>query len=318
MKSKMTLFMILFQLVAFAATSSQAQMSANPPQVGEKIRAMGNKLSPEVIKATNMLYGPLLAKASKDGVKVTKNEKYGTHERHRLDIYEMQQKPADPMPILVFLHGGGFVRGDKGGAANIGIYFARNGILAITINYRFAPEIQWPEGAEDIAGVLKWIRQNGNNYGGDINRIFLMGASAGAAHVSTYVFFEDFQLKAEDGVAGAILFSGPTYDTSRLNKKDIKYYGKDASKYPSMSVIDNIDGRKIPVFIVVAELDMPSIHYQNNAVINAFYKRDKALPTTKLLIGHNHISETKHFNTKDESIGPDILEFIQVNPGIGQ
>ena len=222
------------------------------------------------------------------------------------------------MPILVFLHGGGFVRGDKGGATNLGIYFARHGVLAITMNYRFAPEIQWPQGAEDIAGVLKWIRQNGKKYGGDINRIFLMGSSAGAAHVSTYVFFENFQLQEEDGVAGAILFSGPTYDTSRLNEKDIKYYGNDASQYPSMSAIDNIDGRKIPVFIVVAELDMPSIHYQNHAIINALYKRDKALPTTKLLIGHNHISETSHFNTKDESIGPDILEFFKVNPGKGK
>ena len=309
---------MIFLLLVFTATSSQAQMSANPPQVGEKIRAMGNKLSPEVIKTTNMLYGPLLATAPKDGVKVTKDEKYGPHERHRLDIFEKQSKPDDPMPILVFLHGGGFVRGDKGGAANIGMYFARHGVLAITMNYRFAPEIQWPEGAEDIAGAIKWIRQNGKKYGGEINRIFLMGASAGAAHVSTYVFFEDFQLKEDDGVAGAILFSGPTYDTSRLNQKDIKYYGKDASKYPSMSAIANIGGRKIPVFIVVAELDMPSIHYQNHAIINALFLRDKALPITKLLIGHNHISETKHFNTKDESIGPDILEFVKVNPGIGK
>jgi len=318
MKSKKILVAVFFSLVVFAAATSQAQMSANPPQVGEKIRAMGNKLNPEVIKSTYMLYGPLLAKAPKDGVKVTKDEKYGSHERHRLDIFEMQSKPTDPMPILVFLHGGGFVRGDKGGAANIGMYFARHGVLAITMNYRFAPEIQWPEGAQDIAEALKWIRQNGKKYGGDIKRIFIMGASAGAAHVSTYVFFEDFQLKEEDGVAGAILFSGPTYDTNRLGKRDLAYFGQDVSKYPSMSVIDNIDGRKIPLFIVVAELDMPSIQYQNYALINALYKRDKALPTTKLLIGHNHISETKHFNTKDESIGPDILEFVKVNPGIGK
>jgi triacylglycerol lipase len=106
----------------------------------------------------------------------------------------------------VFLHGGGFVRGDKSGAANVGIYFARHDILAITMNYRFAPEIQWPEGAQDIGGVLKWIHQNGEKYGGDINRIFLMGTSAGAPHLATYVFFENFQIE-NDGVPGSILFS---------------------------------------------------------------------------------------------------------------
>ena len=90
------------------------------------------------------------------------------------------------------------------------------------------------------------------------------------------------------------------------------YYGKDESKHPSMSAINNVDGRKIPVFLVIAELDMSSIVYQNHALINALYKRDKALPFMKVLIGHNHISETTHFNTKDESAGPDILEFMRV------
>jgi len=307
-----TLFGSFFCLVAFVSATSMAQMSANPPQVGEKIREMGNKLNPDVIKGTYKLYGSLLAKAPKDGVKVTKDEKYGPHERHRLDVFEPEKKLAGPVPILVFLHGGGFVRGDKAGAANIGIYFARKGILAITMNYRFAPEIKWPEGGEDIASAIKWIHQNGKKYGGDINRIFLMGASAGAAHVATYVFFEDLQL-TEDGVAGAILFSGPTYDTSVQGKRDVVYYGNDKSKLPSMSVLNNIDGRKIPLFLVIAELDMPSIVYQNVQLINALYKRDMALPIIKVLIGHNHISETKHFNTKDESVGPDILEFINVN-----
>jgi len=314
MKSKKILFMVFCSLMTFTVTSSMAQMSANPTNVSEQIRAMGNGLNPAIIQGTEMLYGPLLAQAPKYGVKVTKDQKYGPHERHRLDVYEPEKKPANPVPILVFLHGGGFVRGDKSGSANIGYYFARHGILAITMNYRFAPEIQWPEGAEDIGGVLKWIHQNGEKYGGDKKRIFLMGASAGAAHVATYVFFEDLQLE-NDGVAGSILFSLPTADTSRLKNRDMNYYGKDKSKHPSMSVINNIDGRKIPVFVVVAELDMPSIHYQNHALTNALYKRDKAMPIIKLLIGHNHISETRHFNTKDESIGPDILEFIKVNPG---
>ena len=104
-----------------------------------------------------------------------------------------------------------------------------------------------------------------------------MGTSAGAAHVSSYVFFEDFQLKEGDGVAGAILFSGPTYDTSRLDlQRDTVYYGKDESKYPAMSAIKHLDGRKIPLFIVIAELDMPSIHYQNRVLIDALYERDKA------------------------------------------
>jgi acetyl esterase/lipase len=273
---------------------------------------MGPNLNPGVIQQTNELYAPLLAQAPKDGVKVTKDEAYGPHARHRLDVYAPENTSAGPVPMLVFLHGGGFVRGDKSDAANIGIYFARKGIVAVTMNYRYAPEIQWPQGAEDIARALQWIRQNGGKFGGDVNRITLMGSSAGAAHVATYVFFEEFQLKEGDGVVGTVLFSGPTYDTSKLDERDFAYYGKDTSKHPAMSSIKNVGGRKIPVFIVIAELDMASIIYQNHALIDALYKRDQALPIISVLIGHNHISETTHFNTKDESIGPDILEFVKV------
>ena len=312
MKSRTILWAMLCCSMVFNTAPALAQMSANPPNVAEKIRSMGNDLNPAIIQQTNQLYAPLLAQAPKEGVKVAKDEAYGPHARHRLDVYSPDARPAAPVSILLFLHGGGFVRGDKAEAANIGVYFARKGMVAIMMNYRYAPEIQWPQGAEDIARALQWIRQNGGKYGGDINRITLMGSSAGAAHVATYMFFEESQLKEPDGVTGAVLFSGPTYDTSKLGERDFVYYGKDPSKYPAMSAIKNVDGRKIPLFLVIAELDMPSIMYQNYALIDALYKRDQKLPFVSVLIGHNHISETTHFNTKDESIGPDILEFIKV------
>ena len=309
------IIVIALTLVLTAGLAA-AQMSANPPDVGERIRALGNQLTPEVVAATNQIYAPLLKEAPKDGVVVTKDQPYGTDERQRLDVYQPEKKPAVPTPILVFVHGGGFVRGDKREFENVGDYFARRGVLAITINYRFAPKNRWPSGGEDLAAALRWIRENGLKYGGNGDRVFLMGTSAGAAHVATYVFFENVQLKGGDGVAGAILFSGPTYDTSRLDpQKDNVYYGDDVSKYPAMSVIAHLEGRKIPVFIVVAELDPPSIHYQNRALIDALYDRDKALPAVKLLLGHNHISEISHINTRDESIGPDILEFIRIHSG---
>lgn len=312
MGKKMLQFVLASVLVVFVFSPVLAEMSDNPPHVGQKIREMGNKLNPKVIGGTRQLYGPLIAESPKDGVKITKDEKYGPHERHRLDVFEPEQKGDSLAPVLVFLHGGGFVRGDKSTYANIGTYFARHGVLGITMNYRFAPEIQWPEGSEDIAGAIKWIKKNGKNYGGDPNRIFLMGSSAGAAHVAFYTFFEDQQIE-NDGVRGAIFSSLPIADTNALSKVDKSYLGKDKSKHPAMSVIDNVDGRKIPVFIAVAELDMPSIHYQNYALINALYKRDKALPTFKLLIGHNHISAPMHYNTKDDVLGPEILEFIKIN-----
>jgi acetyl esterase len=307
-------FIKLFSLFALATlyiTPTQAQMSANPPEIGQKIREMGPKLNRKIVMGTNKLYGPLMKKMARDGVKITKNQSYGTHERHKLDIYQSLNS-SGPVPIVLFLHGGGFVRGDKKGFANIGTYFARHGVLGITANYRLAPEVKWPAGAEDISGMIKWIKANGAKFGGNAKRVFLMGSSAGAGHLASYVFFEAHQVK-NDGVTGAILVSGPTYELTPGKRNHFPYFGEDSAKYPAMSSIKNIDGRKIPLFIAYAELDMPPIQKQNMLLIDALYKRDKMLPTVKQLIGHNHISITRHFNTKDESLGPDLLEFIKTH-----
>ena len=217
------------------------------------------------------------------------------------------------MPVIVHLHGGMFIRGDKEEGANMGMYFARHGVLFISMNYRYAPEIQWPEGTKDIAGVLKWVHKNGKNYGGDPNRIFLSGFSAGATHVASYVFFEGYQI-SNDGVAGAILISIPVGDTAaEVNDVDMTYMGKDKSKHPAMSSVKNVDGRKIPIFMVIAEFDPSSIQVSSHSLINALYERDKKLPLMKVAIGHNHMSTVFSFNTKDDGLGPEILEFVKIN-----
>ena len=295
-----------------------AQMSANPPEVGKKIRAMGTDFNRKVIGTTMKIYGPLLAKAPKDGVTVSLNQSYGPHERNVLDIYQPKSKSGS-LPIVIFFHGGGFVRGDKKTQGNLGTYFARNNVVGMMANYRLAPKSKWPSGPEDIATAIKWVKQNGTKFGGDHRKIFLMGGSAGTGHVGSYVFFEKYHVR-DDGVKGAILVSGPSYDLStKVTPKGVlghpgerAYFGADASKYSSMSAINNIEGRKIPVFIAYAELDMPMIQNQNLLLINALYKRDKLLPTVKQVLGHNHMSILKHINTKDESLGPDLLEFIKI------
>lgn len=292
--------------------STPSFMSANPPHIAEKIRELGNGYSPEVLQETVRIYLPLLARAPRNSAKVTRNEPYGSDERHRLDVYSPENKPETPVPILVFVHGGGFTSGHKKEYSSIGYYFSRHGVLTVIPNYRLAPEHKWPAGPEDIASILKWIGLNGRRFGGNTDQVFLMGHSAGAAHVSGYVFFEDFHLGEGDGVIGAILMSGPTYDTSSLSKADMAYYGEDKSRHSSMSVIHHIDGCKIPLFVVFVEFDTPLVQAQNHILIHALFERDRVLPIVKGLMGHNHFSGIMHINTKDESVGPDILEFIKI------
>ena len=103
-------------------------------------------------------------------------------------------------------------------------------MIGITVNYRLPPEHTWPSGAEDIASIVRWIQENVAALGGDTDNVFIMGYSAGAGHAASYVFFEEFQVE-NDGIAGAILVSGPTYDLALVLDKTgtkLAFHGEEA------------------------------------------------------------------------------------------
>lgn len=275
-----------------------------------KIRKIGKVFDESLPNEMGRLYAPLLANSHECAAKISKDVAYGPDKRNLLDVYAGNSKSNIPSPILVFFHGGGFISGDKKFCKNIGNYFASNNILTVIPSYRLAPEHKWPSGAEDISNVMKWIRLNAREFGGDPEHIFLMGHSAGAAHVATYLYFDEFHIDSAKGAAGAILMSGPHYDAKDITCKCLSYYGEDELLHPGMSIINNIRNSDVPVFIMYAEFDPPEFDYQSILLFNAIYQQHKISPFIKRIINHNHISEVMQFNTGDDSVGPDILAFI--------
>ena len=140
-------------------------------------------------------YRPLLAQAPKGGVELTRNLAYGAHRRQVLDVF----RPVGPgeasgfanpaadagrgRPVAVFVHGGAFVRGDKCTDDemydNVLYWFARQGFLGINLEYRLAPEAPFPGGVDDVAAAAAWLHGNVGRFGGDPDRLFLIGHSAG-------------------------------------------------------------------------------------------------------------------------------------------
>ena len=82
---------------------------------------------------------PLWDAADNSSVKVTRDLKYGEHVKQGFDLYEPVEAENTLSPILVFLHGGSFVAGDKAMYANVGYHFAKHGITSIIMTYRLAP-----------------------------------------------------------------------------------------------------------------------------------------------------------------------------------
>lgn len=101
---------------------------------------------------------------------------YGPAPLHALDAFPA---PAKGAPILVYIHGGYWVQGDKAGARFPARCFNRAGAVWVPINYRLAPEASLDEMVSDVRHAISFIHQNAARMGGDAQRIFVAGSSAG-------------------------------------------------------------------------------------------------------------------------------------------
>ncbi len=98
---------------------------------------------------------------------------------HTLDVYRPRNRPG-PLPVVLYIHGGGFRFLSKDTHWVFGLAFARRGYLVASINYRLAPNHVFPAAIEDACAAWLWLLKNVQRLGGDPLRIFLAGESAGA------------------------------------------------------------------------------------------------------------------------------------------
>src|SRR5439155_218578 len=112
---------------------------------------------------------------------------------------------------LFFVHGGAWRFGDRGLYPPLGYRFAREGILTVIPSYRLAPKNPHPAQMEDTAAAFAWTVRHVAEYGGDTNRIYLGGHSAGA-HLASLLAFDEHYLQehrlSPDIIRGVIALSG--------------------------------------------------------------------------------------------------------------
>lgn len=104
---------------------------------------------------------------------------YADGPRKKLDVYT-PANPQGPAPVLFFIYGGGWKNGAREGYEFVGRAFAAQGFVVVIADYRLYPEVTYPAFLEDNAEALKWVEDNIATYGGDVQRLFLAGHSAGA------------------------------------------------------------------------------------------------------------------------------------------
>jgi acetyl esterase/lipase len=100
--------------------------------------------------------------------------------RHRLDIYRSRLVPRENAPVVVYVHGGGWVIGNKREQGKPMMFeLVARGWVCVAINYRLSPKAVWPDHIVDVKRALAWVKEHIAEYGGDPGFIAISGGSAG-------------------------------------------------------------------------------------------------------------------------------------------
>lgn len=300
-------------VAALLTTVASAQQSPMSEDLAWKLLELGRVIDPP---KTAALYAPLQEKEPYAAVKIERDVKYGPAERHLLDVF-MPGTDAGTRPVLIYVHGGAFVGGNKRVPNspfydNIMLWAVKNGFVGVNTTYRLAPASPWPAGAEDLASLVQWVSEKIAERGGDPARIYLMGQSAGAVHVAGYVSHPELHKVKGGGLAGAIMVSG-IYDltSSPLGDPELAYFGTDPARYAERSSIKGLVESKTPLMFTAAELDPPRFIEQFNLAKRATCNGSNGCAKTFMLPQHSHMSEVYAINTADTRLTDQILEFVK-------
>ena len=283
-----------------------------PAEIAEGIRKLGKQFSMDLIRKTGAMYAGIQRNFDPEEIKVTRDIAYGDDERQRLDVHIRKKEPGpDHADVIMFVHGGGFVFGDRNTRRHIPDYFAAEGFVGVNVTHRLAPEHKWPSGGMDIGAAVAWVHKNISEYGGNPHRIILMGESAGAFHTATYVFRPDVLGREFPEVAGAIMASGPFLVDERIaNENEASYYGDNPELWHRVAFPGNFTRTHIPALFTVAEFDPLHIDQGMVLMLYELIVKHGVVPRYRQLPGHNHISGTLSIGTDDGMLAEEVLDFI--------
>ena len=218
------------------------------------------------------------------------------HERQVLDVY--YPKKAKDLPVVFWIHGGGWQGGDKKDVQIKPKVFTEKGFVFVSTNYRLLPDVEMGDVIRDVARALHWTHDHVAEYGGDPKRIFVMGHSAGA-QLAALVCTDDSYLKAEklslSIVKGCVPVDGDTFDVPAIIEvaetrwrthglppakfSHREKFGNDPAKHKDFSAVTHVAKDKgIPPFLVLHVAGHPDVTAQAQRLGNVL--KGAGIPVT--------------------------------------
>ena len=220
-------------------------MTARPPVIGFAMLVIAMLLaacSPTTI--VNSL-------TPRSGFTASKDIAYGPAMRHRLDVYAPRQE-GPPRPVVIYFYGGRWQRGSKDQYLFVGEALTSQDFLAVVVDHRLYPRVRFPAFVEDGALAVAWARAHIEQYGGDPDKLFVMGHSSGA-HIAAMLNLDERYLAAVGGdgswLKGMIGIAGP-YDFLPLEDADLQDMFGPPLRYPASQPIEFVDGSEPPMLLL--------------------------------------------------------------------
>ena len=242
---------------------------------------------------------------------VKQNIPYAAGPRHGLDVYQPAGN-APGRPVAVFFYGGSWEEGNKADYRFVGAALASRGIVTIIPDYRVYPDALFPAFVKDGAQAVRWARQHAAEYGGDPDRIVLVGHSAGA-HIAAMLaldkqWLNEVGLDYRRDIKGMVGLAGP-YDFLPLKSATLKkIFGPEAQRARTQP-INFVDGRAAPVLLAAGSSDA-TVDPGNSSRLAARIHERGGQATVKLYPGVSHTSIIAAFSAPLRLMAPSLSDTV--------
>jgi triacylglycerol lipase len=305
-------------LAALIPVGCAQTAASSKTALADQIRATGPVID---FAGAAALYAPLQEREPYRDLKVARDILYGPDARNLCDVFK--PRGARNLPVIIFVHGGGFVAGERRMSPtspfydNVAVWAARHGFVGVNITYRLAPQAPWPAGAIDVGTAVAWTRDAIRDHGGDGGRICLLGHSAGATHVASYLSHPQFYRDGDTQIRGAVCLSGtfeptqaPLPDEVAFVRREQAYFGTDAAVFASQSSAPGLIRSRVPLLIANAELD-PPYFLRRGAALKAAFEAAGRRASFATFHGQSHASEVMSINSSDRTVAGVIDDFLR-------
>jgi len=225
------------------------------------------------------------------GYRKTADIAYGSDPEQKLDVYIPSQPAAteDKRPVVVFFYGGSWQNGSRSNYLFVAQALTSRGYVAVLPDYRKYPETAFPGFVDDAAAAVRWARDHAHEFGGDPDRLFVMGHSAGA-HLSALIATDPRYLATQSmskaDLRGVIGLAGP-YDFLPIKDRTLLDVFPSATRSESQPV-NYVTGHEPPMFLA-AGTDDTTVDPGNTDRLAAVLRRHGDSVEVKHYEGFSHV-----------------------------